>query len=69
MSESAFPTHQQTRQDGEVLQWGEPGMSLRDYFAAKAMTAIASRGHVPDLECMALTSYQMADAMLKVRSS
>lgn len=48
-----------------------PGMSLRDYFAAKAMQSMASRNNqnpntiMPD----AINAYRWADAMLKVRKS
>ena len=44
-------------------------MTLRDYFAAKAMQAIVSRGIVNDvpLEKYAENSYKMADAMMKER--
>ena len=42
-----------------------PPMSLRDYFAAKAMQ-IAYDGHAP--EYLAEVAYQMADAMLAERS-
>ena len=46
------------------------GMSLRDYFAAKAMQAIVSRGIVNEvpLEIYATNAYRMADAMLKERT-
>lgn len=45
------------------------GMTLRDYFAAKAMQAVVSRGVVPNvpLELYAENAYKMADAMLKER--
>jgi hypothetical protein len=45
------------------------GISQRDYFAAKAMQAIVSRGIVNEvpLEIYATNAYKMADAMLKVR--
>ena len=55
------------------------GMSLRDYFAAKAMQAIISSALTegtktqytiskPDfLECLSLDAYAHADAMLKER--
>jgi hypothetical protein len=48
------------------------GMSLRDYFAAKAMQGMLSafnRG-LPDFECLynlTKTSYNVADAMLAAR--
>jgi hypothetical protein len=46
---------------------GRDGMTLRDYFAAKAMQGfIASGRFAGDLDC-ARDSYAMADAMLKAR--
>ena len=64
MNEPAFPS---TFHNG----WGEPekGMTLRDYFAAKAMQAVVSRGLVRQvpLEIYADNAYKMADAMLKAR--
>ena len=49
----------------------EQGMTLRDYFAAKAMQAIVSRGIVNEvpLETYATNAYKMADAMLKAREA
>lgn len=51
-----------------------PGMSLRDYFAAKAMNAIVSAvtaagaARTPeDAQVIASASYLVADAMLKAR--
>lgn len=46
------------------------GMTLRDYFAAKAMQAeIVNQGlEGRDAEHIAGMAYEMADAMLKVRS-
>ena len=45
------------------------GMTLRDYFAAKAMQGLlASEVHAP-LEDFAATAYKMADAMLKAREA
>ena len=57
-----------------VGQWGvsEQGMTLRDYFAVKAMEgflAYATHKGIyapPDNE-LASASYQLADAMLKAR--
>ena len=45
------------------------GMTLRDYFAAKAMQAIVSKevSHVSWVDEYAKNSYKMADAMLKAR--
>ena len=49
--------------------WTEEGMTLRDYFAAKAMSAIMP-SRPPDkmvAEQIAEAAYFIADAMLKVR--
>lgn len=49
---------------------GNFGMLLRDYFAAKALQGIVTRGVVKEvpLELYADNAYKMADAMLKARS-
>ena len=62
MNQSAFPI------SGSQYRHTE-GMTLRDYFAAKAMQAIVSRGIVNEvpLEIYATNAYKMADAMLKAR--
>jgi hypothetical protein len=46
------------------------GMTLRDYFAAKAMEGVLSRptAGLLDAEDIAPAVYRMADAMLKARS-
>ena len=62
----AFPTTIHNYGDGSYCS---TGLSLRDYFAAKAMQAILNdpswRGHV--CSTAASTAYEMADAMLKAR--
>ena len=49
------------------------GMTLRDYFAAKAMqgamSGCAARGEAFMYSDLAALSYEMADAMLKARES
>ena len=64
MNEPAFPT-----QHGMIMQ----GMTLRDYFAAKAMQGLVTSRHT-DYEngwyaedMLAESAYKMADAMLKAR--
>jgi hypothetical protein len=49
----------------------EQGMTLRDYFAAKAMNGLISDGAVPELsgKLIAEMSYAMADAMLVEREA
>jgi hypothetical protein len=48
------------------------GMSLRDYFAAKAMQGVLASGNLPkftpDLD-VAECSYRLADAMLEARKA
>ncbi|HAG2017419.1 TPA: hypothetical protein G8V52_000663 [Salmonella enterica] len=64
----AFP-QQQWEYDGKnnVLQYQEEGMTLRDYFAAKAMQAMITahepQGAIPGW------AYNMADAMLDARAA
>lgn len=64
----AFPYEQHETQDGKWNQTTESGMSLRDYFAAASMQAIA-----PQLAAelgmidFAKLCYEAADAMLKAR--
>lgn len=62
----AFPT-QINRQDGFGNNYidSEEGMELRDYFAAKALQAIADPCHNPEL--LANRAYEIADAMLEAR--
>jgi len=62
-NEPAFPTYF----TGEHAL----SMTLRDYFAAKAMQGIVSRGIVEQipLEVYANNAYKMADAMLKAREA
>jgi hypothetical protein len=58
----AFPT-------ATLAQKTEGGMTLRDYFAAKAMQSMNSRedyAYVP-ADAIALDAYALADAMLKAR--
>jgi hypothetical protein len=61
---------QQAFPDGLLNQ---DGMTLRDYFAAKAMqgamSGCAARGEVIMYSDLAGLSYDMADAMMKVREA
>ena len=67
--ESAFPStfKSMSPEEGQVHRWG---MTLRDYFAAKAMQGLLSRvGHdkINVHDVLAQRTYQIADAMLKAR--
>jgi len=65
MNERAFPTYH-----GGYAKCDADGMTLRDYFAAKAMHAILSN---PDYNnedsVLASAAYYVADAMLKAREA
>jgi hypothetical protein len=69
-NQPAFPSE-------TMLGW-ESGMTLRDYFAAKAMQAHVADGELVDAcafmnkdfsDEVARISYKMADAMLKAREA
>jgi len=50
----------------------EDGMTLRDYFAAKAMTShqlISHVGGIADNKALADAAYAMADAMIAARGA
>ena len=66
----AFPMSGFDMRHGQPVQAVyQHGMTLRDYFAAKAMQGLlASEVHAP-LEDFAATAYKMADAMLKEREA
>ena len=68
---SAFPVHPNVNLDLDK-RWC--GMTLRDYFAAKAMQALLSADRYTGIigvnnyeHCRAEDAYKMADAMLKAR--
>lgn len=54
--------------DGSTANYGDAGMTLRDYFAAQAMQAILSEAET-FWEGVAPLAYQYADAMLKARET
>ena len=67
--ESAFPSTFKSLSPTEmqVHRWG---MTLRDYFAAKAMQAILSNPEYGDEDdSLAGAAYYVADAMLKAREA
>jgi len=67
----AFPVIENAKvndETQEIALRGNPGMSLRDYFAAKAMQAIVSVAlQATDTENIAGAAYEYADAMLLAR--
>jgi hypothetical protein len=62
----AFPCFDYIAQDGKE---NPKGMTLRDYFAAKAMPEIYQRVETGGFERVAKLCYEMADAMLKAREA
>jgi hypothetical protein len=77
----AFPVTQYVNADGETFESKSKGMSLRDYFAAKALAGGLEQGvehnmadgqrdawwHPPGK--LARRAYEIADAMLKARKA
>lgn len=67
--DAAFP-YEEKNHDGSYY-YRTPGMTLRDYFAAKALpTCLASCDEFPDENWrigVAMDAYAMADAMLAAR--
>jgi hypothetical protein len=47
----------------------QDGMTLRDYFAAKAMQAMETRNASGTYHSRAIYAYEQADAMLKAREA
>ena len=60
---NAFPTMQYA--NGISPSGFDPGMTLRDYFAAKAMQALIQR----DEQSIAWEAYRLADEMMKARNN
>jgi hypothetical protein len=61
----AFPSH------GSMGEVTHEGMTLRDYFAAKAMQGLVENANwrgMPE-DALAKAAYNMADAMLEARKS
>lgn len=68
----AFP-YSALAPDGPQMYTDSMGMSLRDYFAAKAMQAIVPQYETSMVDCIehmdfiAAGAFKLADAMLKAR--
>lgn len=72
---NAFPQPDTYHANGQI-EYGSTGMTLRDYFAAKALPPLIMklnyegllRKQCPeDYEMYAAVAYELADAMLKAR--
>jgi hypothetical protein len=66
----AFPSSNEVTLNDSVSS-GHSGMTLRDYFAAKAMQGMYAKGSFPTgiMFDTAKEAYEMADAMLKARET
>jgi len=62
----AFPSGNEVTL-GDLRSSGHSGMTLRDYFAAKAMQAMETRSASGTYHGRAIQAYAQADAMLKAR--
>lgn len=63
----AFPTESE-HQSG-ASRYHYEGMTLRDYFAAKALQGILSDPTVDNMaDCLAKIAYELADAMINERN-
>ena len=73
----AFPALGRWGRDGQLTEaLQDPGMTLRDYFAAKAISSMLAPNPVTgqfalvdEFEYCAINAYKMADAMLKARGA
>jgi len=68
MNQPAFPVFPET---GAGHASAFQGMTLRDYFAAKAMQSMNSRPDYDDVPAVVIAAdaYTLADAMMKVREA
>ena len=68
-----YHTFESVEQDAKLTTYKKnpiySEMSLRDYFAAKAMQGMMVDTEIPNCTHIAKESYRMADAMLKARES
>ncbi len=65
----AFPQVDLKDSYGMLVPDRQSGMTLRDYFAAKAMQSLMLAAKTSqDVDLLSKGAYQMADAMLKERS-
>ena len=65
---AAFPCYKQVPMpSGVMVTQMDGGMTLRDYFAAKAMQAMAAKGGYEKWIYISQDAYELADAMLEAR--
>lgn len=66
----AFPASEVTDHNGDIVTYAESGMTLRDYFAAKAMQGYCAHEDSINshFDSLASDAYELADAMLEERA-
>ncbi len=64
---ATIPIEHSDDQGKDYLNYAESGMTLRDYFAAKAMAVYLTDPALVSGNRVAELAYKMADAMLKAR--
>lgn len=67
----AFPVREHYNESqGVYVQYASDGMTLRDYFAAKALSGLCADGSTAGTKAVDLVAecYQLADAMLAERA-
>ena len=71
--ERAFPSQTEVHPTGRLEEALHPGMTLRDYFAASALTGFLSAPGADmnagrsNPKCAAAWAYEQADAMMEAR--
>ena len=48
----------------EFTDWAQPGMSVRDYFAAKSLQGYRASGNTSESDLISKLAYHDADSML-----
>lgn len=66
----AFPVPEVRTGNDAVIQYAQPGMTLRDWFAGQQMMRIGTGWpNEENMRLIAANCYAMADAMLKAREA
>ena len=67
----AFPCAERRFPDGELNEYPEPGMTLLDYFAAKAMQSLilTNSEHSQTRGELAINAWVIADTMIEAKAA
>ena len=66
-NEPAFPALPISRELNGELVYQAKGLTIRDYFAAKAMQGLLASDVNAPMQSFAIRAYKMADAMMEAR--